>query len=309
MNKISMGSDFTDEEGSTASEGEKEVKKPEESGDENENSADSSDSENNENVGESIAEEGDESKDVPEDDKKSEEPKEETPDKQKVLQGLLDTEKDLEKSHNDIDEAIAAAKARIIQKRHERREKREVVDTIDSKFPDEEGEDLSDIDSETLKVLDKYTRAKGLVPKSELSKMNYQTQHDAAQDAFYALHPEYLPENDSDDTLYNALKKELSVFTQPKDPKLIPKLFEKAHTLVKLTYPDKFVKKVENKVDNINKSVRLKTAGLGGKPSGGSNNSDKSGERGEGKVWSDVQINALRNGGWTEEEIKDLLNK
>ena len=45
MNKLILGNDFTDEEGTAPSKGEKEVKKPEESGDESEDSADSSDSE------------------------------------------------------------------------------------------------------------------------------------------------------------------------------------------------------------------------------------------------------------------------
>lgn len=317
MNKLNLGNDFTDEEGTAPPDGEKEEKKPEESGDESEDSADTSDSENLKDADESDSIDGDDStKDdtvvVPEKkpDKTPEDKVEPPQDKAAVLQGLLDTEKDLDKSTGDVDTAIAAARHRISQKRSERREKREIVSTIDSNFPDTEGEkdDLSDIDADTIKVLERFTRAKGLVPKSELNRLTYNNQHSNAEDAFYAAHPEYNVDNDPDNILYDALNREVKLFAPPSDAKLIPKLFEKAHSEVIKLYPDKFKAKkqvVDSTKDDINKSVRLKTAGLGGKSSGGASSSDTSGSEGK-RVWSPIQIDALRRGGWSEEEIKRL---
>ncbi len=295
MNQVKLGNDFTDEENSDSSKSEKEEKQAEEnnSDEENENSTDSSNSENLNKSEESNSEEksDDESEEKSDDDLKD-----------KELQGLLDTEKGLDSSNASVDEAISAARNRISQKRTERREKRDIINTVDSKFPEEET-DLSDIDSETLKVLDKYTRAKGLIPKSEVQKMNYDNQHESAENSFYEKHQEYDINNDPDNVLYNALRKELSYFSAPKDPRVISKLFEKAHREVIKLYPDKF-KDEKKSDDSINKSVRLKSQSLGGKSSSGmSSVKSKEGN----KEWSDVQINAMRQGGWSEEEIKDLL--
>ena len=147
-----------------------------------------------------------------------------------------------------------------------------------------------------------------MVPKSEIAKMTYQDRHNNAQDSFYAAHPEYLPENDTNDILYKALKKELTFYAAPTDAKLIPTLFAKAHDAVVKQYPDKFkVKKSNSGNDNqINKSVRIKIQSLGGKSSAGGNsgNSNDSTK----KTFSDSQIRALEDGGWSQEEIKTLTS-
>ena len=339
MTKIKLGNDFTDDSEAAKNRSEESDEKTtdDESEDEKDNSGDSDNSkktseddeadESKDDDGDD-ADESDDSKDDDdsEDDKKSDDDSDskddaddsdKKPDKAKVLKGLLETEKDLDKTTGDVDSEIAAAKQRIAQKRTDRRAKRDLVETIDEKFPDtdkeEETDDLSDIDPETLKVLDRFTKAKGLVPKSELAKMNYQDQHKVAQDAFYAAHPEYLPDNDTDDTLYKALKSELAQFAAPKDPKLIPALFAKAHKLVVDQYPDKF--KTSKKTDtdkkdvsdsDKSKSVRLKTAGLGGKSSSGGGDAGKKSNDAGKKSFSPEQIRALEDGGWTPEEIKNL---
>ena len=329
---MKLGNDFTNEDGSDKTHDEESDEKTidDESKDEKDNSADTDDSkkdpeesdkESVDNVsGDDADAKDDDSKDDASDKKDetssddSEDDKKE-PDKAKVLQGLLETEKEIDGDLTNIDESITAARKRISDKRKDRREGRDLVDTIDTKFPDtkeEETDDLSDIDSETLKVLDRYTKSKGLVPKSELAKMSYQQQHKVAEDSFYASHPEYLPENDTKDVLYNAIKKELKYFATPSDAKLIPALFEKAHNQVLKLYPDKFkAKKVEKKsdTDDTNKIVRIKTRGLGGSSGGGADSGAKDKSDGTKKVLSETQVQALRDGGWDEEDIKRLTNK
>lgn len=312
LDKITLGNDFSEEEGgnSEAEEAE-ETKSDDESGDENENSTDDADSENNEDED---SDDEENSSDDDEDDESSEKPDEE---KQRELQGLLDTEKALDTDGATLDDKIKAARTRIASKRGDRREKRDLVETIDSTIPPEdEKDDLSDVDPDTLLLLERFTKAKGLVPKSELQNMSYQDAHKASEQAFYEAHPEYKPENDADDVLYLALKEELKNFTKPSDPKKIGDLFEKAHREITRLHPDKFKAPTDKKetkkapVDDKTKaaSVRLKSGGLGGGTGGGKGGSAKTVSQ-TSKELSDVQITALRDGGWSEEEIKHLTGK
>lgn len=317
MSKLQLGNDFDDEGGSDSSINEEGVKKIEgEETDDQEESDDSADSPDSKKVdGEETddSEDGQEGSDADEsyeDDKGKGQP-----DKKQVLQGLLDTEKELDGDEAELEAQIAAARQRITDKRRARREKRDIVETIDTKFPEteeEETDDLSDVDPDTIKLLERFTKAKGLVPKAELEKQTYQQIHKSAEEAFYASHPEYLPENDPNDELYKALRTELSLFAPPKEAKLIPAMFERAHKLVLQQHPDKFRKTEkkdteDKKIENdTRKVVRIKNQGLGGGNTGsgkGGNADDSS--KGK-KQFSADQISALRSGGWTDEEIKEL---
>lgn len=310
MNKLNLGTDFTDEDGGAKSDEEAEQIKPDESqDDEKENSADDADSKIQEDSTKK------DSADSDEDDSSKESAKVTATieEKQRELQGLVGTENALSDDLKTLDTQISAARTRISQRRGERREKRDLTQSIDSALPPEETtDDLSDIDPETLKVLDRFTKAKGLVPKSELSQMTYQSAHKNAEDAFYESHPEYKPENDDNDLLYNALKTELSLYSTPKDAKLIPKLFEKAHSEVAKIYPDKFKKaapdKKEISEDTKAAAGRIKKQQTGGGPSGGSSGGGSTSKTVSGttRTFTDVQITALKDGGWSDEDIKRL---
>jgi hypothetical protein len=318
MNTLKLGNDFSDngEQNSKDIEESDEKTLDEESEDENENSGDPDNTKNEEDKSDDSSSEKEDNTDD-DSDGKSKSDKQTDEDKLKILQGLKKTEEDLDHDVSEIDIQIAEAKKRISQKRQERRDKKGIVEIADEKFPDteEETDDLSDIDPDTIKLLERFTKAKGLVPKSELIKTSFQEKHKQAESSFYETHKEYLPENDPDDFLYKELKKELSFFSAPKDPSLIPALFERAHKLVMQNYPDKFksskeVKSTDKKVDKddqINKSVRLKNASLGGGSSGGSGSGDS--DKGSSKKSLDTaQIRALQDGGWSDEEIKNLSN-
>jgi len=294
---MKLGDDFTeDEEEDEESEEEKEEKKegeeqtPDEDN-EDKSSADTSDGEEDEDS------QQDKIDDIKEDDTKTEE------EKLKELEGLKNTEDKLDNDLSEIDLEIKKARQRIVGKRGDRRSKRELVDNIDGKYPESKEDDLSDIDSDTLQVLDRFVKAKGLVPKAELQQMQYETAHKTAEDTFFETHKEYDSENDKDDFLYNALKKELSFFAPPKDSKLIPKLFEKAHKAVVDQNPE-FFKKGSSAKEIEEKKKRIKRAGTGGGTAGGTSSSDKS--KGGKKALNDVQIAALRAGGWDEDEIKSF---
>ena len=310
MNKLNLGTDFTPEGGETKGDEEAEQIKPDESQEgEKEDSADNANSKNQEDSKEK------DSADSDEDDSSKESATVEATveEKRKELQGLLGTEKALSEDLVSLDEQIKAARQRISQRRGERREKRDLTQSIDSAIPPEESaDDLSDIDPETLKVLDRFTKAKGLVPKSELSQMTYQSAHKTAEDAFYESHPEYKPENDDNDLLYNALKTELSLYSAPKDSRLIPKLFERAHSEVSKLYPTRFKKASDKKIEISDEqkaaAARIKKQQTGGGPSGGSSGGGSTSKTvsGTARTFTDVQITALKDGGWSDEDIKRL---
>lgn len=313
MNKVTMGNDFTSDD---ADAGEEEVKKlPEEdSGEEKENSADASDSKN-ENIDENKDESSEKESEGEEKSESEEEKKEESkePTEEQILQGLLDTEKKIDGDTTDIKAQIEIARKRISDKRRERREGRDLVQSIDSAIgpsENEQSDDLSDVDPDTIKVLERFTKARGLVPKSELGRMTYQQKHKDAEDTFYATHAEYLPDNDTEDLLYKALKTELSLYAAPTDARLIPKLFEKAHEAVLRLYPDKFKSKktVVSKQEIVNKSALVKKQSLGGSSSGsgGIAGASRTVSGRSSKSFDSQQLQALRDGGWSEDDIKDL---
>lgn len=305
--KIKLGNDFDEEseEADTSKEEGKETSEDESTEEEEkENSEESSEEKKPDEEKES------EEESKSEEDKESETEEEEEEDdetkKKRELKGLENTEKDIDGDISELDEKIVSTKSRIVDKRGDRREKRDLIDKIDNKIPSEEKDedDLSDIDEQTLGILDRYTKHKGLVPKSELEKMNRQTVHENAEEAFFKKHPEYDAANDKDDTLYKAIKEELSYFAAPTDLKKIPKLFEKAHNEVVKRYPDQF-KKLDTSKQAVKKE-RIKQSGLGaGSSSGGGSESSSDKPK---KEFSDVQKQALRDGGWTEDEITKLTS-
>lgn len=220
--------------------------------------------------------------------------------KLKALEALRKQEDELGKDISDLDDEIERRRQSISQKRGERREKRDLVTKIGDKLPETEEDKLEDIDSTTLNILERYTKAKGLVPKSELEQYNYDSQHKTAEQSFYEKHTEYLPQNDKDDVLYNALKQELSLYARPSNPSLIAKLFEKAHAEVKKQYPRFF--KESTITEKVNANQRINSAALGGGNTGGSTPKPNK----DAKNLSAMQIQALRQGGWSEEEISNL---
>lgn len=321
MNKVTLGNDFTDD---SSDDSEKRViasgNEPDE---EKDDSADSLDSENHDDEDESS--DSDDGQDADESDEDSKEDSgkqessssdEESDAKKRELEGLLDTEKKLDGDLGTIDQKIQSARERIVEKRRARREGRELAEKVDGAVPQdpsEQQDDLADIDPETIKVLERFTKARGLVPKSEITRMTYEQAHKSAEKSFYESHPEYLPEHDDSDTLYDALKEELKNFAAPTDASMIPKLFERAHKLVQMRFPDKFKKATtvdKKKTDAASSRVQARQIGGGasGGGSGGKSQSSGSGNQGA-KQFDEQQIAALRSGGWSDEDIKELQSK
>lgn len=96
--------------------------------------------------------------------------------------------------------------------------------------------DLSDIDPEDVKKLEKVLKAKGFVSKSELEEMEknrryseYDKEKQEQVNSFIGKHSEYHPKNDIGDNNWNKLLEEFGLFKLPDDPKKIGTLLERAH--------------------------------------------------------------------------------
>lgn len=94
--------------------------------------------------------------------------------------------------------------------------------------------DLSDVAEADVALVEKILRAKGYVRKEELSAMTYKDQVESYKDAWLKDHPEYLPENDPNDTNWEALNTVVSnYFKSPDDPRDIQTILDLAHAKVK----------------------------------------------------------------------------
>lgn len=297
-----MGDDFADDSES--------IPTSEEVVDGAEDDTSSEESEENETEDESVEDESEESESEEEEQASAgvseDEDAEEDDDKSKVLQGLAHTEKELENDLSDLDIQIQTAKQRIVSKRQARRDRRELIQTIDTKTEDSENDDdLSDVDEDQVKLFERIAKVKGYVPRSELRAQQFEETRKTAQEEFLEKHPEYKPENDTDDSLYNTLKSELALYAAPEDPRLIPKLFERAHSAVKQQYPDKFSKTVKTVQQHVAASSRTKVASSGSQSPKSS--TVKAEQKESSGTLSSEKIQILKNSGWSEADIAELM--
>ena len=72
----------------------------------------------------------------------------------------------------------------------------------------------------------------GFVKADDLSQQTYSQQSQSVLDGFLDQHKEYLPENDSDGTLWNAFKTEFSLYQKPANPKDYVKIFNRVHQAI-----------------------------------------------------------------------------
>lgn len=78
-------------------------------------------------------------------------------------------------------------------------------------------------------VLPTLAKEMGFVRQDELGATTYQEKSQEVLDSFLEKHPEYLPENDKDGTLWGAFKAEYGLYKQPSNPKDFQKIFERVH--------------------------------------------------------------------------------
>ena len=78
-------------------------------------------------------------------------------------------------------------------------------------------------------VVDVLAEDMGLVRKDQLNQETYVDRANTELNSFLDKHPEYLPENDKDGTLWGAFKTEYALYKQPTNPKDFAKIFDRVH--------------------------------------------------------------------------------
>jgi len=110
--------------------------------------------------------------------------------------------------------------------------------------PSQARKELTDEDKQTLgkykpeelaairEVLPALAKELGFARIEELEGASYQDKAQGELDGFLEKHPEYLPDKDSDGTLWGALKAEFGLYKPPQNPKDYRKILERAHQTV-----------------------------------------------------------------------------
>lgn len=169
----------------------------------------------------------------------------------------------------------------------------EAQDDIRQDIVTKQGEiqELEGIAPEDVDLIEKVLRAKGYVPKQELDNMLYKRVEQEALDQFLSKYPEYKPENDPNNTNWNTLMSEFTLYAKPKDPRQIANLLERARKSVAPSGSDRTTPAVK-------KAVQTASHGSGGV--------QKSSSR---KTLEPRLRSELERGGWSEEEIARIESK
>lgn len=231
------------------------------------------------------------------DESQQEEPKEEAPEVQpeedtKAVEGLT-SELDKLRSQNAVKEK--ELRGQVSEQRSRRRElRRQERESSEKEEPKDPVDDLSDIDEESRSAVERLLKAGGYVKREEMASINFENTFKVSEDAFFKTHKEYLPDNDADDVLYDALQDEVSKYAKPKDPVQIAKLFENAHIIVQARFPSRFSEPEPQ-------SNRAEVAALSGGRAGVVSTPKAK------KSLTKEQVEKFRQMGWNDEDIKELI--
>ena len=99
---------------------------------------------------------------------------------------------------------------------------------------DQHLDDLKDMHPEDVSAIERVVRGKGYMTKEEASLMFYKTVQQEELDKFLNKFPEYKPENDPDNILWEAFERQVTKekeigYSLPKNPHLIGVFLERVH--------------------------------------------------------------------------------
>lgn len=208
-------------------------------------------------------------------------PEKESPSEEKEITGLSEQR-----------EKLLAEIRELRKERREVREKQEEGISPPVVLPKKE-EELGDVADSDVALIEKVLKAKGYVRKEELQATTYNEVIENEKNSFLERHPEYKPENDTDDKLWNALKHELyTYYKKPDNPRDMGKVLEKIHSALNHgTLPTK------SSATSRASAERIKTVSKSG-----------SGRAAEGspKVQTVEGVTRSMFSGFTEDELKEL---
>lgn len=195
---------------------------------------------------------------------------------------------ELEKTVNGLQATQTKLLKEIQELRGTRRElKQEQLEKVNKRL-----DELKDLHPDDVSVVDRILQAKGVVTREEADKMFYDSVKQSKLDEFLDKYPEYKPENDPNDTNWNALQRELGYYKLPTDPHKISEILERSH---------KMVAKVPSgqSITAQKRQVEVASHGSGGaqRPSPSS------------KMLDPEKREILKRGGWSEADIKSIESR
>lgn len=182
--------------------------------------------------------------------------------RQREIEALEREEAKIREETKRIDAEVKARRQAVVEARRERREMRDQLKEVEPPAP-ERVDDLSDIDQEDVQRMERVLRAKGFAPVSVLKEEQYREDQKRIEAQFFAEHPEYKPENDANDTLYNALKDEFGLYARPKSAAQVKVILERAHREVTRQFPDRFPRRGGSSAPGQPGKSRASLAGAG----------------------------------------------
>ena len=181
--------------------------------------------------------------------------------------------------------------------RGERRQLREQeLQQVEKQIQDK----LDDVDPHDVQVMERVLKAKGYVSKDELDKTWRENIMQEELNKFLDKYPEFKAENDPNDLNWNRFKSELSFYRQPSNPREYGTILERTRKAISTVFSPSDRATIEAK----KQTLRQASVGGGGKTGGAGSSISQSSNA------EDIdKIEALRRGGWTEEEIKEIISK
>lgn len=154
------------------------------------------------------------------------------------------------------------------------------------------------------KVFNVWAKQQGLVRKNELQRDNYQANSQKVLNEWLNKHPEYLPENDKGDVLYNKFRDEVALYKKPTTPDGWTKLFNRAHSeIFGYTTKDKAGDKDVKKINAQQEKVRTAAAGST-TSSGTSSRGDSRRQPSKSNIQQVARSGGLR--GFSDEELAEM---
>lgn len=123
---------------------------------------------------------------------------------------------------------LAASKAEALRLKSER-------DDLLSRQIQPKPADSPQMASDEVELFKQYAKAAGVPLKEDIEKINqatYKSQQDSALEKFLEEHPEYKPENDTDDIRWGTIAQEIALYKAPVQPKDWYALLKKAHSAI-----------------------------------------------------------------------------
>ncbi len=229
----------------------------------------------------------------------SEEPSEETPVVEEEVsetpvEEVADSSKE-EPSEEQVITALQSEEARIRAQIAELRAERRGLREAPKEAPlfVAPATELTDVNPQDVELIEKVLRAKGYVHKDELNALSYTDKVNNHKEVWLQKHPEYLPENDPDDTNWNALKSTIDgYFKQPSNPADITTMLDIAHSIVKpvSTIP------IKNRATADSAKEKIVSSSKGGSAGGAGQQTQK----------SSTSVSREHFHGMSEEDYKEL---